>query len=215
MIAAAWLAFLAGLGLSGCSSPTKTDDPVELPYPLRASPDSLIAQFVWAYENMDLEVYLDCLADSMLFYLSERDVENDPELEPGYWGKAVEQAIHESMFGDGPLSPSRIELRLTPVAIETLRALGGQGRPIGWRYREAVDLRIYIGVWTYWATMPSLFEIRLDPDDVGPSGEPLFEIVEWQELDDWLGRAGREQTSWGAIKALYLGRGVKPLPERD
>lgn len=196
---------LAGALVCGCSSPADHETPPDLPYPLRSSPDSLMAQLEWAYSNMDLEVYLDCFADSLVFYLKEDDVAEHPELEPGYWRKAVEDTIHAHMFGDGAMSASRIELTLTTTAIDTVSVPEERGRGVGLEYAEAVDLRVYVGGgWMYWATAPSIFVIREDPDDVGPDGETLYEIWEWREIDPWARDGARaEQSSWGSIKALY------------
>jgi len=163
-----------------------------------------MAQFVWAYENMDLEVYLDCMADSMFFYLDPYDVEYHPELEPGYWSKAVEETIHARMFGEAA-GASSISLTLATTGIDTVSVPGGRGRGTGWEYRESVDLRVYVeGGWTFWAAHPSVFVIRQDPDDIGPNGETLYEIWEWREPSDWdLHGARGEMSSWGAIKFLY------------
>jgi len=203
---AALLSCLA-LAVWGCSSPTDDDEDDDL-YPLRSSPDSLIAKFARAYENMDVEAYLDCLADSMLFHLCEEDVENHPELEPGYWAKAVEDSIHRRMFGGGsPWAVNSISLSLATTEIETLRAAGDPARTAGWRYEEDADLRVWVGEdWTFWAQNPSSFVISVDPDDTGPHGETLYEIGEWRELDEWGAAERREHASWGSIKALYLVR---------
>jgi hypothetical protein len=194
---------LTGALLWGCSHPTDNEGPPDLPYPLRSSPDSLMVQFVWAYNNTDLDVYLDCFADSMVFYLNPDEVAGNPELEPGYWRKAVEDTIHAHMFGDGAMSADGIELTLTTTAVDTVSVPDGRG--VGWEYTEAVDLRLYIdGGWTFWATAPSVFVIRQDPDDVGPNGEPLYEIWEWREIDHFMRDGVRAvQSSWGSIKALY------------
>ena len=189
----------------GCSSPTDHEIPPDLPYPLRSSPDSLMAQFVWAYENMHLGAYLDCLADSMVFYLSEEDVQGNPDLEPGYWRKAVEETIHSRMFGGLAWSADSTRLTLTTIDIDTVSVPDDRGRRgTGWKYTEAVFLRLYVGEVQYWATQPNVFVIRQDPDDTGPGGETLYEIWEWRELDDWkCGGRQAEMRSWGALKVLY------------
>ena len=195
---------LTGALVWGCSHPTNHEIPPDLPYPLRSSPDSLMAQLAWAYEDMSLGVYLDCFADSFVFYLSEEEVEENPELEPGYWRKAVEETIHAGMFGGSAVSADSIRLALTTTEIDTVSVPDGRGRGTGWEYREAVFLRLYVGDTEYWATKPSVFVIRQDPDDVGPNGQTLYEIWEWRELDD--GKCGGRQAvmrSWGALKALY------------
>lgn len=198
------LTALTGALVSGCLFTTEGNTPVDAPYPLRSSPDSLMAQFVWAYENMDLEAYLDCMADSLVFYLDPDEVECHPDLEPGYWSKAVEETIHSRMF-DEATGASSIALQLTTTGIDTVSVPDKGGRGVGWEYTKAVDLRLHVGgTWTYWAAHPSVFVIREDPDDVGPNGETLYEIREWREDRYWQrGDRREEMSSWGAIKFLY------------
>ena len=57
----------------------------------------------------------------------------------------------------------------------------------------------------YIATAPSLFLLRVDPLEVSPTGEDLWEIIEWYDTDEE-GGCGRPvmPTSWGALKAIFL-----------
>ena len=46
------------------------------------------------------------------------------------------------------------------------------------------------------------FIFQLDPDEVGPSGEDLWEVVNWWDVERFE-VSPAESSSWGAIKALY------------
>ncbi|MBM3307391.1 MAG: hypothetical protein FJY74_03610 [Candidatus Eisenbacteria bacterium] len=193
------LAAAAAFG-GGCANPANSDDQADLP-PLRTSPAKVLERLQWAYDNMDVEVYLDCLAADFIFLLNPRDVENDPDLEPGYWGNAEERVIHEQMFGAEGDHADNILLTLTQVG-DPLPVDPGDGTGTHYQYKEAVDLRVYMGAWTYLATAPSLFRLRIDQDETGPQGEQLWEIWRWQDLEG--ARSGRgAESSWGSIKALF------------
>jgi hypothetical protein len=194
------LCAMAGAVLWGCSSSTEPDLPADLPYPLRTSPDSLLAQLRWAYEHEDLDVYMECLADSFTFYLCEDDWTNDPTL-PQFWRRLEEDAIHTNMFAEAG-SVDRITLTLTTTDVDTVSIPDGRG--VGWVYEESVDLRVYVGSTIYLATQPNAFTIRLDPDEVGPNAEALYEIWAWRELDHWRGGASSMVSrSWGSVKAMF------------
>jgi hypothetical protein len=199
--AIAILLALTGALLWGCSHPTDNEGPPDLPYPLRSSPDSLMVQFVWAYNNMDLDVYLDCFAEDFVFWLNPLEVADNPEYLPGYWGKAVEETIHAGMFGGAEPSADRIELTISLVGAPT--AIEPTPGDIHWQYEESVDLRVYIGATVYVATAPSLFEIHVDQGQEGPNGETLWEIVGWYDLEPAQRGSGRESRSWGSVKALF------------
>lgn len=196
------LAVLAGglAAFTGCSNPAGSGDDTDLP-PLRTAPANVMERLEWAYNNTDIETYLDCLSDDFVFFLNPDDVEEDPGLEPGYWGKATERTIHEQMFGSTGTHADSVKLALmqvgTPVPVDP-----GDGTGTHWQYKEAVDLKVYMGAWIYLATAPSLFQFRIDQDETGPHGEQLWEIWRWYDLDG--ASSGRDaQSSWGSIKALF------------
>jgi hypothetical protein len=195
---------LTGALIWGCSSPSGVEAPVTDPpeWELRDSPQHVIDNLITAYKNKDAEHYLDCFAEDSIFFLNPDDVSANPDLRPGYWGKAEERVIHDGMFGDGDLHANRITLTLSligaPISIEPIPG------EIHWQYKEAVDLSVYVNDTQYWATAPSMFEFRVDQDQVGPNGEALWEIVCWYDLEPSQ-RSGSpvEQASWGMVKATY------------
>jgi hypothetical protein len=205
----ALLALLAW-GLGGCwnpFAPPKGDPPPDpITWELRDSPQHVLDNLITAYKNKDAAHYLDCLAEDFIFFLNPAEVIEDPDLEPGYWGKAEERVVHEGMFGDGEFHADHITLTLSligdPISIEP------HPGEIHWQYKEAVDLSVYVGDTQYWATAPSMFEFRIDQDQVGPNGETLWEIVNWYDLEstsreDVVTADDIESVSFGRAKAIF------------
>ena len=204
--------FLLGLlawGTGGCwnpFAPDPGDPPVDPPsWELRDTPQHVLDNLITAYKNKNAERYLDCLAEDFIFFLNPDEVAEHPELEPGYWGKAEERVVHEGMFGDGELHADRVTLTLSlvgnPISIEPIPG------EIHWQYQEAVDLSVYVGDMQYWATAPSMFEFRIDQDQVGPNGETLWEIIYWYDLEprrqDIVTADDVESISFGRAKAMF------------
>ncbi len=209
---AALLGLLA-LGIGGCWNPfapppgDPPPDPVE--WDLRDSPQHVLDNLLKAYEHKDAVHYLDCLAEDFTFLVNEDELEDHPELEPGFWGKAEERVIHEEMLGDD--GAEDITLTLTQDG-DAVRVDGPEpDDPPEWQYNEAVDLRVYVidqtGPVTLWATAPSMFQFRIDQDQVGPSGETLWEIVLWKDLpgprEDVASDESGDVISLGRLKAMF------------
>jgi hypothetical protein len=191
----------AVLLIGGCSSSgPEIDDPDDHPeYKARTSPDNVLYNLITAYENRNADEYLACLSDSAVFHLNPADV-NDPQNPlPPYWGKDEEETIHRNMFADDSDVES-ISLTLTTTTFDYLADANR------WQYRDAVDLRVTVTDvpenTTYHATAPVDFLFQIDPNEVGPQGQPLWEIIHWWDLWDRPGDLD-ESTSWGGIKALY------------
>jgi hypothetical protein len=76
-----------------------------------------------------------------------------------------------------------------------------------------VDLRVTVtGVpenTTYHATAPSEFLFQVDPGEVGPEGEVLWEIVHWWDMSNKAAMKpvapgdGAESMTLGRLKAMY------------
>jgi len=212
------LVVLLGLlawGLGGCwnpFAPPKGDpDPDPIEWEIRDSPQHVLDNLVTAYKNKKAEEYLDCLSEDFIFFLNPRDVEEHPELEPGYWDKPEERDVHEAMFSGAGLhgGVDRIELTLTqigdPIPIEVSPSV------FHYEYQEGVDLRVHMREddLIYQATAPSKYEFRIDQDQVGPNGETLWEICAWHDLDDGTMRSlsipeDIEPVSLGILKRMFL-----------
>jgi hypothetical protein len=184
-------------------------------YRYRLTPEDVLHNLTTAYEYMNSEEYLLCLAEEFVFKTALTD-QNDPNNPlPPEWGKQTERDIHLNMFADDS-NVDRITLDLTDRNIEFVEGpFPDQTDDDTWRYTEEVDLRVYIPLpdddLIYLATADNMFtfQVDADPGQVGPNGEPLWEIIEWEDLEDRAAGALRrdpntEITSVGRIKSRYL-----------
>ena len=206
MTRVAMLAVLAGaVLLAGCSTSSGPGD-VEIPDLERTSPERVLAMLTRSYEEMDADGYLDCLAEEFVFYTAEAD-QNDPSSPlPEDWDKATERIIHENMFGE-ETDVDRITLTLTNQSID----YNPGADPLDpaddtYSYVEAVDLRVYIPIpgddLILLATADNMFVFGVDPDEVGPEGETLWEVKEWHDIQ-YASTRWDEASSWGRVKAMY------------
>jgi hypothetical protein len=148
---------------------------------------------------MDAGAYIDCLSDTFTFWLNPEAVAIDPEL-PDYWDLMSEEGIHWNMFDTGWIDS--VELTLTqygdPVEIPGTTP----GLRSSWEYQENYHLRLHLPqALLLWAREGAVFRFTVDPDEVGPSGEELWEISRWSDVEGF--DTPVEHTSWGRIKALF------------
>ena len=168
-------------------------------YTIRDSPEHALEKLVEAYTLMDADAFIDCLSDTFTFWLNEQDVIDDPTL-PWYWDVSTETSIHWNMFGDS--SVESIQLTLTQYGDPIELSPGVLGRSSDWVYRENYDLRVYMsGSFQFWANAGAVFRLAVDPNETGPSGEELWEVSRWSDVDSF--DTPVEHTSWGRLKALF------------
>ena len=206
---------LLALSTAGCwnpFAPPDGDDPKhDVTYKLRTSPENVLYNLKTAYVYMNLAEYLDCLAEEFEFHLNPDDIAIDPEL-PVSWGKQDEEDIHEIMFDpDSGIGPTveRITLTLT----DGQRYYDQGSDPIDpmddrWHYWEGVDLRVSVaGDLILHATAEQEFIFRIDPLEIGPEGETLYEIIDWWDLEEDIApfrdSPDSEHITFGGLKALY------------
>ncbi len=179
-------------------------------YPTRSTAPNAVEKLRQAYEAMDALAFTDCLADTFRFCLNPDDY-NDPGNDlPEFWELDTESTIAWNMFGPGA-TIDNVQLSLVQLGTPVQIPAPGGGEP-GWEYVYNVDLYVHVTNWyTFWASAASRFQMFADPDETGPSGETLWEITKWEDIDSPsraaagdAGRGGRvEESSWGGIKALY------------
>jgi hypothetical protein len=201
----------AAVLVGGCSTPSSGPDiPAGPEFRDRTSPENVLYNLELAYEEMDLDEYLDCLSEDFEFFPNEDDV-NNPELDiPAVWWKVDEAAMHENMFA-GDSDVETITLTLTIASITYDEGIPEDPLDDTWICTVDVDLRVNLVTGTtYLATAPSEFHMRIDIDQPNPIPDP--DDVLWWEINHWfdLGGEGRgaeagriEDGSWGGIKALY------------
>ncbi len=197
----------AAVLVGGCSTAGPGPDiPAGPEFRDRTSPENVVYNLELAYEEMDLEEYLDCLPEDFQFFPTEADVNDPNQGIPPVWLKADEATMHENMFADSSDVES-ISLTLTIASIEYDEGIPGDPLDDTCVCIVDVDLRLNLSAGGgFIATAASEFHMRVDTDRRGPGREPLWEIDRWYDLGGERRGvlAGRVvQSSWGGIKALY------------
>jgi hypothetical protein len=198
----------AAILVGGCSTAGPGPDiPAGPEFRDRTSPENVVYNMELAYEEMDLEEYLDCLSEDFEFFPTEDDVNDPNQGIPPVWWKTDEAALHENMFA-GDSDVESISLTLTIASIEYDQGIPDDPLDNTCVCVVDVDLRIdLIGGNGFLATSPSEFRMRIDIDQPNPVPDP--NDVLWWEICHWydLGSPGRgdasEQSSWGGIKAMF------------
>jgi hypothetical protein len=203
------------IGVSGCWNPFAPPGgdpppPTQLFYKVRTSPDNVVHNLNTAYKDKNAQEYLDCLAEDFEFHLNPDDYEDPDNNLPESWGKIVEQDIHEAMFADGS-GVLNVSLTLTNISKQfNPGALPADPSDDTWTYREQTDLFVSVEDppdLIYHANADQEFVFRIDPDETGPEGETLWEIIEWWDLQPPERRDAGYGTevaiSVGALKAIY------------
>jgi hypothetical protein len=211
-MAAGVLAMIAAASVAGCWNPFAPDGggespPVVVQYKQRITPENVIYNLNTAYKWMNAEQYLACLADNFEFKLNPDDVDNPDNDLPESWGKQEERDIHERMFSD-TTNVDQIKLILTNISIDYDAGADPQSPDDDrYTYLEGTDLQVIIGEWTYLADANQEFVFQIDPDETGPNGETLWEIVEWYDIKPPTARPVVDgdvmPTSFGRLKAMY------------
>ncbi len=199
LIAALLTAAIAVLGGCSDSSGPSTSD-----YLAPSSPENVLLNLEQAYDERNLDEYLDCMSNDFKFHLSEVD-QQGPDPMPPWLYRADEQQAHENMF-DGDWSVESIDLTLTVASVETIPGgdpclLTGDVVVI----QADVELRVNLpGDMSFLATNPQDFHFRTVPGSEEREGRILWEMFKWHDLDEWDGSARVEGTTWGTIKCLFL-----------
>ncbi len=209
--------------LSGCwnpFAPDKGDDPPPQPpanYRDRLHPDDVIHNLETSYEYKNAQEYLYCLAEEFIFHTSPAD-QNDPDNPlDEEWFKQDERDIHEAMFAEDS-NVDRIRLTLTVVNAPNEPNPGPDPESTHddtWLYRVAVDLQVVVPPpdggenLILLANADQQYLFSVDPNETGPNGEDLWEVLEWWDLEDGQYRlpAGETcdiKTTFGRIKARFI-----------
>jgi uncharacterized protein YceK len=180
-------------------------EPAPTECPARTSPTNVLTKLRDAYVSRDALAYLDCLASDFTFHVSPMDIEDPDNPLPESWGKAAEVVMHQHMFSEGS-GILNIALALTYLS-DSYDAGADPEDPMDdrWTYTEGARLSVRVEDppdLTYFTTADQLFVFQVDPDEVGPAGETLWEIVDWFDLAEAPG-ARVEPSSWGKIKTMY------------
>lgn len=167
MVSRVVLTLVVALLIPGCGvfSPGDDDDGGEPPN--RKTPEGVVSKLKDAYRRKDLDDYVDCLADSFVFYFVPKD-SLDPNVPPQlYWGRSDEEEAHGNMFEQADL----ITLTLT-----------GEGKlrvsldPERWMMERFYDLRV-----TADSTITALGKARFY---VEQEADSLYRVYRWDDLEE-------------------------------
>ncbi|MBD3348322.1 MAG: hypothetical protein GF400_03880 [Candidatus Eisenbacteria bacterium] len=213
-LAAGAVVILLSVALAGCWNPFAPEGggdapPTVIEYRLRTTPSNVVHNLQSAYKDKNLEEYLDCLAEDFEFFLNPDDVTPGSGL-PESWGKSEESNIHEAMFSEvDTIGVDRIELTLTNLEISfDPGELPEDPSDDRYTHKEETDLRVTVGDLTLLANADQEFVFQIDPNETGPDGETLWEIIEWWDLEeDPGGRApadgNADRVSVSELKAMF------------
>ena len=202
------------VAVAGCWNPFAPDGggggpPDQVQYKVRSSCENVLYNLSTGYIYMNADEYLDCLAEEFVFYLNPDDWGNPQNDLPELWEKQEEEAIHRNMFADGS-DVDGINLTLTNIQIAHDPGEDPEDPSDDrWEYQEGVDLRVRTPPdLTYLATADQLFIFQIDPNEIGPDDETLYEVIEWHDLQPTCARPvppgpGEELISFGRLKAMY------------
>ena len=169
-------------------------------YPLRDSPETALEKLRQAYELMDAEAYLDCLAEDLIFYVNPNDWTNNTRLPPE-WYKPDEMSMHHNMFSEFS-DVEHVTLSFTQIG-DWVEVPNPESRN-NWEYNGNYDLRLeLLGGLKYVAQEGMTLLFHVDPDQVGPGGEELWDVLNWWDVDRFES-SPVEPSTWGTIKALFL-----------
>lgn len=197
--------------LTGCWNPFAPDpggddplpDPVQ--YKIRKNPENVIYNLNTSYDDMDVDKYLDCLAEDFIFFLNPDDITADPTL-PEYWDRFEEERIHRNMFAED----TDVE-GITLIFTHTTQsfAVNDPDDPLDdeWTYIEDIDLRVQLPPdLTLHAQAPAEFLFQVDPNETGPEGETLWEISkQWDTSEEKREGSGscEDRMTLTQVKAMF------------
>ncbi len=203
--------FIASLCLLliGCSEDdpaAPNDDPA---YPAATHPDTLMANFIRAYEAMDEDAYADMLSTDYIF---------DPVNEGGYWGfpegwdRATELDIAHNMFsglpGEDPDGIPRPGIQSISINALTRVAEWAPVTPDETVYNNAqyalfdASITFYLegGENTMSVYYDQVFFIR---EATGKATDQMvYQLVGHREIQSY--DKGTENNSWSVIKSIYM-----------
>jgi hypothetical protein len=149
------LAFILQLN---CSKPSQPDE--QSNYLLRTTPENVLANLELAYNELNCEKYLDCLAEDFRFYSTDS----------GSWDKKEEERIHRNMF-NGFGKADEVILKLSGNGHFTEESPGHDG----WRILpRQYHLTVKISSKGEQTASSSVVFLLREQDN-------LWQIVEWRE----------------------------------
>jgi len=176
------------LSMACLTGPSNEITPAGPPWEPVDSAWKVIENLQFAYNNMDLDLYMSCFREDFEFHLLWYNPHGNSAMQDSFWGFAVEELIHQNMFA----YVYSIEL-----TIEGTQESPWTGDTTGQSYQlpRIFDLWVYTNEAQsegYRAAGSALFICRPDSTD------DQWYIWQWWDLSHT-----KESTTWGALKALF------------
>lgn len=161
-----------------------------------------------AYNERNLDQFAKLLADDFVFVFSKADY-NNGVVEFPEWSRVAEVDATGRMFDrnlDAPKRVLSIYLKINDNGGEWTPDPPGEAHPDETWYIKVIDYDLVIKTADHWEhralDLKARFTIRQDPDSA------RWQVVLWRDDVDAKvalspGGAAVEETTWGAIKALY------------
>ncbi len=178
------------------------------PFLQRTSPENLLRNLRKAYELRDVAEFDSLLDRDFVFFFSEEDQHIGERLV-----RSEETSIHETMLG--PEYVQKLTLSYLTGDVEVDEEESTPGDSIWVTTITNVNLYLFCTTPQFPSEAPRGFEMqdgreRLRFRRAGWTdpymGEPIWTIVDWREMPYEQGpgpRTGSDETTWGAMKALF------------
>ncbi len=148
----------------------------------------VIENLQFAYNYMDIDLYMSCFRDDFEFHLLWYNPHGNSAKQDSFWGYAEEEQIHQNMFADVPM----IELTLSGTS-----EYPWTGDSTGQSYQldRTFDLKVYASLFPaqgYMASGSTYFICRPDTAD------DQWYIWQWWDLSDT-----KERVTWATLKMMF------------
>ncbi|MCD4700528.1 MAG: hypothetical protein K8S24_01595 [Candidatus Aegiribacteria sp.] len=168
-----------------CLTGPDSSPPPSAPWDPVDSAWKVIENLEYAYNTMDIDLYMSCFREDFEFHL----LEWNSAKQDSFWGYALEEQIHLNMFASVPL----IEL-----AISGIQESPWTGDSTGQSYQlsRTFDLKVNTSLFPaqgYRASGSTLFICRPDTTD------DQWYVWQWWDLSD-----NKENVTWATLKAMFL-----------
>jgi len=172
-----------------CLTGPDSSPPPSAPWDPVDSAWKVIENLEYAYNTMDIDLYMSCFREDFEFHLLCYNPHGCPAKQDSFWGYAAEEQIHQNMFE----VVHAIELVITGSQESPWT---GDSTGMSLQLPRTFDLKVYLDeahTEGYRASGSTYFICR--PDTTNDQ----WYVWQWWDLSDT-----KEQTSWGALKEMFF-----------
>lgn len=177
ILTAVLLSLACLIGPSNTTPPGPPWEPVDSAW-------KVIENLEYAYNTMDIDLYMSCFREDFEFHL----LEWNPTKQDSFWGYAVEEQFHQNMFA---------VVHSIELVISGSQESPWTGDSTGQSYQlpRTFDLKVYLDelhTEGYRASGSALFICRPDTTD------DQWYVWQWWDLSDT-----KENVTWATLKAMF------------